>query len=69
MHQLLFGTTVRHVTDEEKPATPAHDGASPPAAAHGVRDRFWFQALAVAVIIGVIGLLAVRLGHRDVVQN
>lgn len=55
--------------DEQNPATPAAGAAPAAPAAHGIRDRFWFQALAVVAILGVIGLLVVRLGHRDVVQN
>lgn len=34
-----------------------------------MRDRFWFQALAVVVIVGGIVALVSRVGHRDVVQN
>jgi hypothetical protein len=35
----------------------------------GIRDRFWFQALAVVVIVGVLALVAIRLVHHDVVED
>jgi hypothetical protein len=35
----------------------------------GIRDRFWFQALAVVAIVGVLVLVVARFAHHDVVQN
>jgi hypothetical protein len=55
--------------EEQNPPLDSPDGAARAGAADGVRDRFWFQAFAVLVIVGAIGLLVVRFGHRDVVQN
>lgn len=69
MHQLLFSTILRDVMDEQKPATPPLDGSAPTSDRPGARDRFWFQALAVVVIVVAIGVLVVRFGHGDVVQN
>lgn len=54
--------------EEQEPTTAeSASGAAPPA--HGVRDQFWFQALVIVAIVAVIGLLVLRLGHRDVVQS
>jgi len=69
MHQLLSSTTLRDVMDEQKPATPPLDGSAPTSGGPGARDRFWFQALAVVVIVVAIGALVVRFGHGDVVQD
>ena len=44
--------------------------ASPdPTPAPGVRDRFWFQALAVVVLLAALGLIVARSSHTDVVQG
>ncbi|MFN8157889.1 MAG: hypothetical protein U0R68_10750 [Candidatus Nanopelagicales bacterium] len=45
------------------------DEAASGTARTGVRDRFWFQALAVVVVLLVIGLVVTRFTRRDVVQN
>lgn len=55
--------------DERNAKTTASSGAAGASTEAGIRDRFWFQALVVVVILGVVGLLVVRFGHRDVVQN
>ena len=61
---LLSRTTVAAMVEHAPSAT-----AVSPAPAHGVRDRFWFQALAVVLLLAVFGLIVVRVSHRDVVQN
>ena len=44
--------------------------ASPdPSPAPGVRDRFWYQALAVVVLLAALGLMVARSSHTDVVQG
>jgi hypothetical protein len=40
-----------------------------PTAQRGVRERFWFQALAVVVLLAAFGLILLRVSHRDVVQD
>lgn len=54
--------------DEQKPAT-AEPGSAEPRAARGIRDQFWFQGLAIVALVGLVGLLVIRVGHRDVVQS
>lgn len=53
--------------DEQNPPTVVPDGQ--PRGASGFRDRFWFQALAVLVVLVAIAVLVTRFGRRDVVQN
>jgi hypothetical protein len=69
VHQLWFSTTLRHVKDDLNPSTIQPDGPALPTGTAGLRDRFWFQALAVLVILATIVLLVLRLGHREVVQD
>ena len=54
------------MVDQQHPATVASARQTP---ARGIRDRFWFQALAVVGLLAVFGLVLVRVSHRDVVQN
>jgi len=66
VHMLSIGTNVRTMVDEQPSATAAPAGH---ATAPRLRDRFWYQALAVVVVLVVFGLIVARVSHHDVVQN
>lgn len=68
VHHLQFSTTLRVMAEQQNPLTDPQ-GSARTGATVGVRDRFWFQALAVLVVVAAVGVLVVRFGHRDVVQH